>query len=305
MTNIENWSFEPSNNVNSPVQKSIPKPLIHGRLTVSLWKLTDADVLIFYTLALFTVGGVERFFGAYSQSMQTAVTSLFEVNAGELLAFIAVCSVLKSKTRDTVLTRLDFVIISLCSMLFLVPKASPVFAGASIAGFYFWRFREYNPALASAGQLWLAISFYEAWGRALFKIIAAPVIQIEAFIVAKAGQWIGAGLTLDGIRIYAPSGWFVFILEACSSFHNSSLAVLIWLSLIKLAQAKVTSTKLLALGVGIVTIICLNVTRILLMTPSEEAYHFWHDGTGATIFSCLTLGAITIPTVLSLRLRHS
>lgn len=77
--------------------------------------------------------------------------------------------------------------------------------------------------------------------------------------------------------------------------------MLVWLSLIKLAGSKVSGSNLMALGIGILAIVCLNVLRILLMTPSEEAYHFWHEGGGATLFSCFTFGAIAGPTSLSLR----
>ncbi len=276
---------------------------MQGRLASSKLKLTDADVLLFYTFALFAVGGVQRFLDEYSKGVQPAVSSLFAVNAGELLAFVAIYSVLKAKIDIVVLSRVDFTIISVCAMFFLLPQRTLPFAGATIAGLYFWRRRPYNARLASAGQLWLAISLYEAWGRMLFNIVSAPLIQLEAFVIAKIGQWIGAGLSLDGIRIYSPSGWFVFILEGCSSFHNASLAVLIWLSLIKLAGAKVSGSKLVALGVGVLAIICLNVLRLLLMTPSEEAYNFWHGASGAIIFSCLTLGAIAVPTAISLRPR--
>ncbi|MGH7783242.1 MAG: hypothetical protein ACREO5_05310, partial [Candidatus Binatia bacterium] len=274
-----------------------------GRLAASPLKLTDADVLRFYTFALFAVGGVQRFLDAYSQGVQTAVSSLFAVNAGELLAFVAIYSVLKAKSDIVVLTRADFAVISVCAMFFLVPERTMPFAGATIAGVYFWRRRPYNAQLASAGQLWLAIALYETWGRVLFKIVSAPVILFEASVVAKAGQWIGAGLSLDGIRLYSAKGWFVFIMDGCSSFHNVSLAVLVWLSLVKLAGAKVRGSTLMALGVGILAIICLNVVRILLMTPSEEAFQFWHGGSGAIIFSCLTLAAIAVPATISLRLR--
>jgi exosortase/archaeosortase family protein len=97
------------------------------------------------------------------------------------------------------------------------------------------------------------------------------------------------------------AGGSVLIFEGCSSFHNVSLAVLVWLSLVKLAGAEVTRSKLGTLGVGIVAIILLNVLRILLMTPSEESYVFWHEGNGAILFSCLTLTAIAFPKIISLR----
>jgi exosortase/archaeosortase family protein len=300
-------NFEPiARRVRSSAHKiAVGKSLVGGRWATSL-KLTDADVLLFYTFALLAVGGVQLFLDGYLHAAQrTAFDAviLHEVNAGELLAFVALFSVLKSKAAAVRLSRVDLVIISACAMFFLFPKQSLPFVGATIAGVYFWRRRPYNTQLASVGQLWLAISVYRLWGRLLFQVVCAPIIEAEIFVIAKAGQLLGFGLSLDGIRIISPNGWFVYIMEGCSSFHNASLAVLVWLSLVKLAGARVSGSKLMALGVGILAIICLNALRILLMTPSEEAYHFWHEGSGATLFSCLTLGAIAIPTIVSLRHR--
>ncbi len=282
------------------------KSLVQARLASASLKLADADILLFYTFALFAVGGVQRFLDAYLHAAQrTAFDAviLHEVNAGELLAFVALFSVLKSKAAAVRLSRVDLVIISACAMFFLFPKQSLPFVGATIAGVYFWRRRPYNAQLASAGQLWLAISVYRFWGRLFFQVVCAPIIQAEAFVIAKVGQLLGLGLSLDGIRINSPNGWFVYLMDGCSSFHNASLAVLVWLSLVKLAGSRVSGSKLMALGIGILAIVCLNALRILLMTPSEEAYLFWHEGSGATLFSCLTLGAIAIPTTISLRLR--
>jgi exosortase/archaeosortase family protein len=283
------------------------KSLVQGRLAACPLKLADRDILLFYTFALLAIGPIQRFLDAYLHGVQGSafdVAVTYEVNAGELLAFVAIYSVLKSKIDTFRFSRVDFVIISACAMFFLPPKPSLPFVGATIAGLYFSRRRPYNEQLASAGQLWLAISFYKIWGRQLFQIVSAPIIQAEAFAIAKASQLFGSGLSLDGIRLHGPNGWFVYILEGCSSFHNASLAVLVWLSLIKLAGTKVSGSTLMALGVGILAIICLNVLRILLMTPSEEAYHFWHEGSGATLFSCFTFGAIAVPTILSLRLQR-
>jgi hypothetical protein len=282
------------------------KSLIQDRLASTSLKLADVDVLLFYTFALFAVGGIQRFLDAYLHAAQrTAFDTviLHEVNAGELLAFVALFTVLKSKAAAIRLSRVDLGVISACAMFFLFPKQSLPFAGATIAGVYFWRRRPYNAQLASAGQLWLAISVYRLWGRLFFQIVCEPIIQAEVFVIAKAGQLLGFGLSLDGIRIISPNGWFVYLMDGCSSFHNASLAVLVWLSLVKLAGSRVSGSKLMALGIGVLAIVCLNALRILLMTPSEEAYLFWHEGSGATLFSCLTLGAIAIPTTLSLRLR--
>ena len=272
-----------------------------SRFAAASLKLADAEVLLFYTFALLAVGAVQRLLDA-AQRSAFDVIAMHEVNAGELLAFFAIYAVLKIKVDAIHLSKVDLVIISSCAMFFLFPKQSLPFVGATIAGIYFWRRRPYNEQLVSVGQLWLAISVYRFWGRLFFQVVCAPLIQAEVFVIAKAGQWLGFGLSLDGIRLTSPNGWFVYLMDGCSSFHNASLAVLVWLSLIKLAGSKVSGSKLMALVIGILAIVCLNALRILLMTPSEEAYNYWHEGRGAMLFSCLTLAAIAIPTTLSLRL---
>ena len=272
--------------------------LVQGRLAASRLKLADTDVLLFYTFALFAIGSVQRFLDG------DTIASLFEFNAGELLAFFAIYSVLKSKIDTVVLSRADFAIISACALFFLLPVSQHfAFMGATIAGLYFWLRRPRNAQLVHVAQLWLAISLYESLGRLFFKFVSAPIILGEVYIIAKIGPLLGFAVSTDGIRLTSPNGWYIYILESCSSFHNVSLAVLVWLSLVKLARAEVRVAQLFALGAAILAIICLNVLRILLMTPSQESFYFWHGESGTNIFSCLTFLAVAVPTVISLRLR--
>ncbi len=284
------------------VRKSALSNLLPASRAFWPLKLTDGDVLFVYTLALFAVGASVRLLSIYS-SNRPGVSFLFEVNAGELLATFAIYCVIK-EIDTAVLTRFDFAIVSISAMFFLLPDRSPPFVGATVAGLYFWRRRPYNEQLESVGQLWLAVSCYEIWGPFFFRLVSASIIKLEAFVVAAVGRFVGLGLELEGIRITSPNGWYVLIMEGCSSFHNVSLAFLVWLSLIKIGGAKLSRSKLPALGVGIVGVICLNVLRILLMTSREDTFHFWHDGHGATIFSCLTLMAIAVPTTISIRISN-
>ena len=66
------------------------KSLVQARFAPATLKLADVDVLLFYTFALFAVGGIQRFLDADRHAAQRtafdAVISLHEVNAGELLA---------------------------------------------------------------------------------------------------------------------------------------------------------------------------------------------------------------------------
>jgi hypothetical protein len=281
--------------------------LVRGRWAVPSLKLRDGDVLFFYTLALFGVGAFVHILDVCSGNLDVCsgngFFSLFEVSAGELLATVAIYFAVREIGTD-ILTGVDFAIVSISALFLLFPLRSSPFISATVAGLYFCCRRACNEHLQSVGQLWLAISCYELWGRVLFRLVSAPIIKLEAFVIATAGRFAGLGLDVDGIRITSDSGWYIFIREGCSSFHNVSLAVLIWLSLIKIGSAKLSRSMLPSLGLGIAGVICLNVLRILLMTPSREAFDFWHAGGGANLFTCFTLVAVAVPTAISIGLRH-
>ena len=275
------------------------KPIGQVRAVFPL-KLTDAHVVLLFAFAFLAVGGFQRFMDAYGESVFRAFASMF--NTAEFLALLAIYSVYKSEPHSIILSRLDFGIVAACALFLLLPNQSLPFIGATAAGLYFLR---RNAQLASVAQLLLAISCYELWGRLLFKIVSAPIIQAELSVISKFGQWLGYDFDLDGILLVSSNGWSIFMMEDCSSFHNISLAVLVWLSLIKLAEAKATGLTLAALCAGAAGIICINGLRILLMTSSEEAYLFWHNGNGAIIFSCVTLAVIAFPTIASIQLRDA
>lgn len=265
------------------------------RLSIAL-KFGDADILLLYSAALFVISGVQKFLEGASFNV------LFEFNAGEMLALCAVYIVVKSKSGAIALTRTDLAVIAACS-LFMLPPVSQHFAffGASLAGLYFLLRKPRDSRLFDVGLLWLALSTYETFGRLLFKLISGPLMQLELFFIAKIGPWLGFSFVRDGIRLVSPSGWYVYMMEQCSSFHNISLALLIWLSLLKIASAEVRRPQFVALGVAIFSIILLNAFRVMLMTLSPPAHYFWHFGAGSLLFSSATFLAVALPTAVSLR----
>ncbi|BDV39673.1 hypothetical protein DSM21852_29260 [Methylocystis bryophila] len=259
-------------------------------------KLTDANVLLLYSFALFVIAGVQRFLD------DSSLDALLEFNAGEILALCAIYSLVTAKTGVITLSRIDFAVISACALLMLAPVSQHfAFLGAGLAGLYFVIHYPRRAALAQVGQLWLAIACYESFGRLFFKLVSAPLMQAELSMIALIGPPLGFPVSKDGIRLVSPDGWFIFMLERCSAFHNISLAILMWLSFLKLASAEAERPQFAALGIAVLSIFLLNEWRMLLMTPSPTAFYFWHGGAGALLFSCAAFFAVAVPTALSLR----
>jgi exosortase/archaeosortase family protein len=261
--------------------------------------MNEGAVLVAFTLAAIALGSVPRFLGYASGA--TSFERLFEFNGGEFLAILAILSLVKSARPAIELSRRDLGVLVACSLFFLPPEPQNIpFLGVTIAGLYF-SWRQPNPVLRSIGQLWLTLSACEAWSGVFFKIVATPVLTGEAFLVVEVGRLFGLGLSLDGVVIRSPSDWNLYLLEACSSFHNLSLSFLIWFSLLKIANARIDSAKVMALVVGAVAIVVLNTVRVLLMTRSEATYAFWHEGNGQIIYSTLAFTAAALPTLALMR----
>jgi exosortase/archaeosortase family protein len=266
--------------------------------------LADADLIFAYSLSIIVAAVVGKWIGFPDAHATVAgiALNIADINAGEALAACAMASIAFGARRTLALTATDILVIIAAALFFLPPAPSnSPFIGATLAGLYFWRGRRDIPALASLGQLWIAISAHAAWGPFVFRIISEPILRLETLTIAALGRAAGLGLVVRDAELAAPSGWSVYILGPCSSFHNLSLAVLVWLSLLKLGRDPIKSSAWAALFLGAVLIIILNILRILLMMGSEADYYYWHDGPGRSLFICLTLAAIALPTVLSRR----
>ncbi len=266
--------------------------------------LTDAEVVLAYSLALLAAAVMGR--SGWVAQLPGVDPSRFlqfaDLNAGEALTLAAVVSLSVGARATLSLTSRDLIVLAAAASMFLPPAPHPLpFLGATLAGAYFWRTRRDCAPLVSLSQLWIAIAAHVAWGPLAFRIVSVPVLHWETLAIAEVGKLLGMGLTVDGAQLAAPSGWSVYILDPCSSFHNLSLAALVWLALLKLGREPVGGSAWAALVTGGAFIILLNVARILLMTLSEPKYEYWHIGLGRSFFTCLTLAAIALPTLLSMR----
>lgn len=152
--------------------------------------------------------------------------------------------------------------------------------------------------MVGIGQIWLALSVYELWGKLLFKMAYQAIEVAEVGLIYRVGRLFYGGLGVEGASLSVRTDWSIVVLEGCSSFHNLSLAVLIWLSILKIAEQATGLAAFRALGVSTCLIIAINVTRILLMLPSREAFIFWHDGAGSSLVALASVLAVIAPILL-------
>jgi hypothetical protein len=260
----------------------------------------DRGVLLGFSLLLFGVSAAHRHLAMGTPG--AGGSPVMEANAGEILAAAALVKVLISRReRPLALTTFDLALLAIASLAWLAPHQNLPFLAFTIAGLWALARRRSHPVLVPVAQIWLAVSAYELWGRSLFKLTSSFIIEGETRFLASVGRLFYPGLQQDGIRLVASPDWFIYVLEGCSAFHNLSLAVLVWVCLVRLADGCFGRAVSAALALGLAGVLALNVTRILLMAPSRDAYLYWHEGQGASVFSVLTLAIVALPTIIAIR----
>ncbi|MDP4005183.1 hypothetical protein [Methylobacterium sp. NEAU K] len=224
---------------------------------------------------------------------------LVEFNVGEAFGLAAILSlVLADSRRCAALAGSDIAVLLLSALAWFVPEQHGVYLATSLAGGWVLFRRRSDRRLAGIGQIWLALSIYELWGKILFKLAYQMIEIIEVGLLYRVGQLFYGGLGVSGASLSIHADWSIVILEGCSSFHNLSLTVLIWISILKIAETPVSLAALRALGLGACLVVAINVARILAMLPSREAFVFWHDGAGSSLVALTSVLAAIVPILL-------
>jgi hypothetical protein len=232
------------------------------------------------------------------EDTQTA-QHLVEFNVGEAFGLAATLSlVLADPDRRLTLAGSDIAILVIAALAWFVPEQHGIYLATTLAGAWFLLTRRSDRRLAGIGQIWLALSIYELWGKLLFKLAYQMIEVVEVGLIYRVGRLFYGGLGVDGANLNIRDDWSIVVLEGCSSFHNLSLTVLIWLSILKIAEQPVSRAALRALGVSACLVVAINVTRILLMLPSREAYIFWHDDAGSSLVALISVLAAVVPVLL-------
>ncbi|SFM52664.1 hypothetical protein [Methylobacterium pseudosasicola] len=221
---------------------------------------------------------------------------LVEFNVGESFGLAAILSLMLSDAHERpTLARSDVAVLLLSALTWFVPEQHGVYLAMTLAGAWFLLKSRSDPRMVGIGQIWLALSVYELWGKLLFKIAYQAIEVVEVGLIYQVGRLFYGGLGVSGASLSVRSDWSIVILEGCSSFHNLSLTVLIWLSILKIAEQPALRAAFRALGVSACLVVAINVSRLLLMLPSREAFIFWHDGAGSSLVALASVVAAIAP----------
>ena len=217
-------------------------------------------------------------------------------SAGEALALFALFVVIARMKNDTLFTHVDLLIIAALGVAFVLPSMKIACVTMTVTALMFVTRRDAR--LTSAGQLLLALVSFQYFARLIFDLIAPYALWLETIAVATLLSPLG-DFSRDGFDIVGPNGFTIFIEPPCSAFHNISVAVIIWLGLIKIERLHFVRSDWWALAAMIGATILVNTIRITLMAQSLTMLQYWHEGAGVTIVTVVMLVSLLAISLLS------
>src|SRR5262249_9405827 len=214
-----------------------------------------------------------------------------DANAIVLFACFAGISVMLSADKD----ELRFADLAVGgAFLFLV--ALPIFplswVSVTVLSLYILVFAD--PGSGSARRrgalIMLALTVPMLWSRLFFQFFAKPILDIDAIFVAST-----LGTNRIGNMVgFADGSGYMIISPACTSFANISYAFLCWASVTQWAKHPWSWIDLVWLCSAGVSVVAVNVLRIVLTGQSQWHYEVIHNQygemVGGTIILALTVG---------------
>jgi hypothetical protein len=223
--------------------------------------------------------------GMPAASLEALVSDLLTVGIFQYLAWYVIFRLLGSSDLAPAARLRDFLITAALCFLVFLPTSRAIWVAATGIAIYLWLTDTGDPKLRAAGIVLAALSVQELWGPVFFNLLTSHVLRAEAAVVGTMLEAARPGTVWQDNTITGPNGHGVVIISGCSSFHNTSLALLCWVTLSRLRRQNWQVRDFLIGGAIGITMILFNLARIFLMAWNIELYDYWHDGIGAEIFA--------------------
>ncbi len=236
------------------------------------------------TAALLVVNAVATRAGAAVQQygLGTALVSGLGFSWALWLSF-AICLRLALKAPDRAIRRHDLWIVAGCIASALIP-ASPVSAVAATGlAIVTILNRDESVERKAAAMVLLAIAVQLLWSRLIMLVFVHPIANADAFLVGLITHTPTHGNAVQLVT----GARSLSILEGCTSVQNASVALVLFVSIVRVFRPAPIRSELLYLAGAFLSVIVINTVRIAMMAQDEAAYHRIHGDTGTTLLNLI------------------
>jgi hypothetical protein len=207
-----------------------------------------------------------------------------------VLVWVACCIAVSLLLRQPPkpVTRNDLILGAAVIAAALFPSAKASWIALTGLGIYGLRCFEVGTPARRAAFVILAVTVPMFWSRVVFAMLSDLILQADAILISLVVGTARVGNTVG----FADNSGFLFILPACSSLTDVSLAVLGWALFTQALTRRPTLMDVWWCLATCSTVVVINVTRIALIGLHREHFELLHGAVGAGIAGFLALVAI-------------
>jgi hypothetical protein len=185
-------------------------------------------------------------------------------------------------------------VVGLISLSAVLPDDNASWVGLSALAITIFFSYPRNCYWRAAATVMLALATQLFWGRVLFELVAFKIEVLDAELAAKLLSLLHHSVSLQGNLVGTDSHQIV-IYEACTSFHNISIAMLAWVAITKFVRSQWRYADLATAALLVAVTVAMNSLRLFLMASSAPGLlDYWHVGPGSQMINAALSALITV-----------
>lgn len=261
-----------------------------GRDTSRLWRLPVARTRLFAIIGC--VAAVNGFSGKiatalYSQPIMIAVLDLGGVSAIVWFAIGALITISSASATTSMPSRTDKAVLGLTLLLSFVPLNFAAAIGLLLCGAYLAATSTSDSADRRIALVMIALTGPLIWGRFLLALMGPFLLRVDAILAGLL-----AGARVQGNVVSLPGQYGnLYVALGCSSVHNMSLAVLLFITVTQVLRLGYSPRLLLTCGAAMLAMAAVNVLRLATLARMPQHFDVIHTGWGGSLFGAISFVA--------------
>jgi len=213
------------------------------------------------------------------QSLAISAADLGGISAIVWLAMFAAIKIgFEDESRPV--GRADTVVLLAVVTLAIVPISFAAQGGLLLCGLYLFATSTSATPPRRIAVILIALTGPLIWGRLLLHVFAAPILALDARLV---GALLGTAVDGNTVRFANEQGRLL-VGTPCSSVHNMSLAIILWVTAAALFGLR-ADKKYVLIGIAMIGwMFALNIARLVTIGLFPARFDFLHVGAGAALF---------------------
>ncbi|MGN6122317.1 MAG: archaeosortase/exosortase family protein [Sphingomonas oligoaromativorans] len=244
--------------------------------------------------ALFAISGgvasVNGFAGKIATAFSTkpVATALLDLGGVSAIVWFAVYSLFAIAQEDERAEpkRTDRAICALVLVLSFAPFNFAAAIGLLLVGAYLAFTSPGQSASRRMAIVMLALTGPLIWGRFLLALMGPQLLGLDAWLAGLI-----AGEPVRGNIVGLHGGGRLYVALGCSSVHNMSLAVLLFVTLTQMLRLHYTRRMMVIGALAALAMAMVNVLRLAALARFPQYFDLLHTGWGGALFGVLSFVA--------------